>query len=138
MRYFRVLRMISQEELGEKLGVTRQTIASWEEEKTLPDVLTAINIAKILNVKLNDLVEETEKNFTYGPPTYRFWGSVTVEKGGKIQLPKKLLEEMGVWAGEQLLIISDIERGVELLPPNILWDNMLEKYCIKAEKEIDK
>ena len=120
--------MITQKELGEKLGVTRQTIASWEEEKTIPDVLTAIKLAQILRVELKDLVEENEKNFAYGPPTCRFWGDVTVEKGGKIQLPKKLLEEMGVWIGDQLLIVSDIERGMELLPANVLWKDMLEKY----------
>ena len=35
-----------------------------------------------------------------------------------------------------MLIVSDIERGIELLPANILWENVLEKY-VENQKEID-
>lgn len=40
---------LSQEDLAEKVGVTRQTISKWELEETTPD----INQAKKLSMKLN-------------------------------------------------------------------------------------
>ena len=39
----------TQEKLGEKLGVTRQTISSWECQKSQPDMDSVIKIASILN-----------------------------------------------------------------------------------------
>ena len=125
------MRGFSQEELGEKLGVTRQTIASWEEEKTIPDIMTGIEIAKILHVELEDLTNPDEKNILKGPPICQFLGTVRVEKDGKIQLPRRAMRDLEVRPGDQMLIVSDTERGIELLPMNVLWENMLEKYCDK-------
>lgn len=39
----------TQEKLGEQLGVTRQTISSWECQKSQPDMDSVIKIASILN-----------------------------------------------------------------------------------------
>lgn len=36
---------LTQEEVGEKLFVTRQTISNWENGKTLPDIDSLIDIA---------------------------------------------------------------------------------------------
>lgn len=51
---------LSQESLAEKIGVTRQTISNWELEESYPDVKDLIKLAKIFNVRLDDLV--TYKN----------------------------------------------------------------------------
>jgi transcriptional regulator with XRE-family HTH domain len=41
---------LSQEELAEKVGVTRQTISKWELEETSPDIKQAKNLSKIFNI----------------------------------------------------------------------------------------
>lgn len=52
---------LSQEELGEKLNVTRQTISKWELGQSKPDTDKLKEICNLFNVDMNTLVdEETE------------------------------------------------------------------------------
>lgn len=46
---------LSQEELAEKVGVTRQTISKWELEETTPDIKQAKALSKIFKVSLDEL-----------------------------------------------------------------------------------
>lgn len=47
---------MSQEELAEKVGVTRQTISKWELEETSPDISQAKILSNIFKVSLDELV----------------------------------------------------------------------------------
>ena len=47
---------LSQEDLAEKVGVTRQTISKWELEETTPDINQAKKLSMIFNVSLDELV----------------------------------------------------------------------------------
>ena len=51
---------LSQEELGEKLNVTRQTISKWELGQTTPDMAKLTEIANLFEVSVNDLTSEEE------------------------------------------------------------------------------
>ena len=53
--YLRERRGMSQEELVEKLDVSRQTISNWENDKVKIDVDKAIEICQIFDVDLNSL-----------------------------------------------------------------------------------
>lgn len=48
----------SQQELGERLGVARQTVARWESGKATPDAVFLREIARIYGVKINELLSE--------------------------------------------------------------------------------
>ncbi len=52
---------LSQEELGEKLGVSRQTISKWESESAYPDMLNLMAICKHFGVTADDLINGTEQ-----------------------------------------------------------------------------
>lgn len=52
---------LSQEELAEKLGVSRQAISKWERNESLPDVYNLVNIADALEVSLDLLINEKEQ-----------------------------------------------------------------------------
>lgn len=52
----------SQEELGELVGVTRQTISKWELEETTPDIRQAKELSKIFKVSLDELVDNDINN----------------------------------------------------------------------------
>lgn len=49
---------LSQEELGEKLNVTRQTISKWELGQSKPDTDKLMEISKLLNVDFNQLIDD--------------------------------------------------------------------------------
>lgn len=46
---------LTQEELAQKLGVSRQTIHSIEAEKYQPSIVLAFKIAKLFNVLIEDV-----------------------------------------------------------------------------------
>ncbi|MCI8417006.1 MAG: helix-turn-helix transcriptional regulator [Lachnospiraceae bacterium] len=46
----------SQEEVAEKLGVTRQTISKWETDETLPDIRQSKRLAVLYGVSLDELI----------------------------------------------------------------------------------
>lgn len=53
---------LSQEQVAEVLGVTRQTVSKWETDQTTPDFDKIISISKLYNVSVNELFgEETKK-----------------------------------------------------------------------------
>ena len=58
-------RALSQEELGEQLNVTRQTVSKWELGQSKPDMEKLIEISKFFGVNLEELTDdnvELEKN----------------------------------------------------------------------------
>lgn len=48
---------MSQEEVAEKLGISRQTVSKWEMGETLPDICQAKKLAVLYGVSLDELVE---------------------------------------------------------------------------------
>ena len=54
---YRNLNKMSQEELAERVYVSRQTISSWENDKSYPDIHSLIMLSEIFNVSLDDLVK---------------------------------------------------------------------------------
>lgn len=59
IRELRMEKHMTQDELAEKLFVTRQTVSNYEVGKSRPDVETLVKIGEILNVDIHELI--------YGP-----------------------------------------------------------------------
>lgn len=49
---------LSQEALAEKLGMSRQAISKWESGTSYPDMATIIRLAKTLDCKIDDLIDD--------------------------------------------------------------------------------
>ena len=48
---------LTQEEVAEKLGVSRQTISKWELNETLPDIRQSKRLSNLYHVTLDELIE---------------------------------------------------------------------------------
>ena len=48
---------LSQEEVAEKLGVSRQTISKWETNETLPDIRQSKRLAVLYRLSLDELID---------------------------------------------------------------------------------
>ncbi len=48
---------LSQEEVAEKLGVSRQTISKWETGETLPDIQQSKRLALLYHLSLDELID---------------------------------------------------------------------------------
>ncbi|MBO5030815.1 MAG: helix-turn-helix transcriptional regulator [Lachnospiraceae bacterium] len=61
---------MSQEELGVKLGISRQSVTKWENGQSFPDIQNLIKLSEIFRVSIDRLVKENdtcEVNFLCAP-----------------------------------------------------------------------
>ncbi len=63
----RLAKGLSQEQLGEKLGVSFQAVSTWEQGKFLPDAERLPELAKVLDLSLDSLFTEEKKNWELKP-----------------------------------------------------------------------
>lgn len=57
IRNHREIKGLSQEELAEKIYVSRQTISNWENEKSYPDIHNILMLSVLFDVSLDELVK---------------------------------------------------------------------------------
>lgn len=53
---------LSQEQLGMKVGVTRQTISNWELNETVPDAKQLLALSKALDISIDALVDNDSQS----------------------------------------------------------------------------
>lgn len=114
----RKYRQMTQEELAEKVGVTRQAIAKWEAGETVPDLERSRRLAEIFEVSLDDLASyESNANFGMGVPPKgkHLFGVVTVGDKGQIVIPAKARKLFSIDAGDQLVVLGDEAQGIALV-----------------------
>ena len=61
LKQYRLKEGLSQEQLAEKIGVSRQAITKWETKRGLPDVENMIILAELFKLTLDELVLEEVK-----------------------------------------------------------------------------
>ena len=68
----RKLAGLTQEQLGELLGVTRQAVSKWESGQTVPDAVTVARLCKALHVSADYVLlgKEPEESDDQTPPAY--------------------------------------------------------------------
>lgn len=110
---------MSQEEIAEKIGISRQAYAKWEKGATVPDIEKCKRLADFYGVTVDSLLKtETEDKIGMIPPAPKgknIWGSVAINERGQIVIPKAAREKFGWNGGQRLIVLSDAE-GVALLP----------------------
>lgn len=52
---------LTQENVAEKIQVTRQTISNWENEKSFPDIVSVIKLSTLYNISLDKLLKGDEE-----------------------------------------------------------------------------
>ena len=57
----RIDAQLTQEQVAEALGVSRQTVSNWENEKTYPDIISVIKLSDLYAVSLDHLLKEQEE-----------------------------------------------------------------------------
>ena len=109
LRYLRNRHGLSQEEVAEKIGVSRQSVAKWENGDSLPDILKCDSLADLYGVSLNDLVrhDPQEEGLPIPPRNKHIFGIVTLGERGQLVLPKKARDTFNLKPGDQLVVLGD-------------------------------
>ena len=57
IKKYRTEANLSQEELADKIYVSRQTISNWENEKNYPDIKSLVLMSEVFQVSLDNLIK---------------------------------------------------------------------------------
>ena len=125
---------LSQEELAERVYVSRQTISNWENDKSYPDVNSLVLLSETFQISLDNLIkgdieimkdviqkEEIEKMNRYGK-IYTIMLIVTAVSA----VPLFIL--LGVWALIPWCIIWGISMYFAIMLEKIKKDNDVQTY----------
>ena len=114
----RKLKQLTQEDVAEAVGVSRQAIAKWESGETMPDLGKCKMLADLFDVSLDDLANyEPEENMQLGVPPKgkHLFGVVTVGEKGQIIIPAKARKVFSIKAGDQLVVLGNEGQGLALI-----------------------
>lgn len=120
LRYLRNRNRMTQEQVAEQIGVSRQAVAKWENGDSLPDILNCEALADLYDVSLNDLVrfDPEEAGMPIPPRNKHIFGVVTLGERGQIVLPKKARDTFNLQPGDTLLVLGDtspMSKGIALI-----------------------
>ena len=128
----RKLNQMTQEDVAEKVGVSRQAVAKWESGETSPDINACVVLAEIFGVSLDDLVKwENDENLGLGAPPRgkHLFGIVTVGDKGQIVIPAKARKIFNINPGEKVVVLGDEGQGIAIVKAQDFLNlaNMIKK-----------
>lgn len=125
LAFLRKVNRMTQEELAEKAGVSRQALAKWESGETVPDLEKCRVLAETFGVSLDDLAnyEPTENNGLSIPPKGKHvFGVVTVGDKGQVVIPARARKLFSIQTGDRLIVLGDEAQGLALLKADAFLD----------------
>ena len=117
----RKINNMSQEELADRLMVSRQTVSKYETGESLPDIEKCRVLAELFGVTLDDLVnyENDACGLSVPPKGKHAFGLVTVGEKGQIVIPAKARKIFDIQPGDQLLVLGDEEQGIAIVKAEV-------------------
>lgn len=118
----------SQEEIAEKIGISRQAYAKWESGATIPDIEKCSRLAEVYGCTIDSLMKTATvdgKGMLPPPQTGKnIWGSVAINDKGQLVIPKAVREKFGLTGGQRLVVLTDDYEGIALVPAEMFEDKM--------------
>ena len=114
----RKMKRLTQEDIADALGVSRQAVAKWEAGDTVPDLDKCKVLADLFGVSLDDLANyEPEENLEFGVPPKgkHIFGMVTVGDKGQIVIPAKARKIFDITPGDQLIVLGEEGQGIAIM-----------------------
>ena len=116
----------SQEQLAEKIGISRQAYAKWESGATIPDVEKCL-LAEVYGTTIDSLIKtQTVEGVGVIPPAPNgkyIWGLVTINDRGQLVIPKGARDKFGLTGGQRLIVVGD-EVGIALVPADVFEEKL--------------
>ena len=109
---------LSQEELAEKIGVSRQTLSKYETGESLPDIEKCKALADVFGITVDDLIcyeKSTGMGLMVRPKGKYVFGMVKVGEKGQIVIPAKARKIFDIKPGDNLIVLGDEGQGIALI-----------------------
>lgn len=127
----RKLSGMTQEQLAEKLNVSRQTISKWESDSTSPDLESIVKISRIFHVSLDDLLKEGEAGVAN-----KIDEQITLEDLMKINLHNRKMTLLLI-SGLIFIMVSILNFAyvIALQSTTLSTQYMLYRYIVTGQYE---
>lgn len=110
LKKYRIKSGLTQEELAEKMGVSRQAVAKWERGESIPDIDSCMKLADIYGTTVDMLVRSIGKQEHTGDGKHVF-GLTRVNAKGQVTLPSSCRKVFDIKPGDVMLVLGDEEKG---------------------------
>jgi AbrB family looped-hinge helix DNA binding protein len=128
----------SQEEVAEKIGISRQAYAKWEKGESIPDVERCQKLAELYEVTIDSLINFSYKvgttTLTPGQKGKHIFGTAKINERGQIVIPKKARELFRINNGDSLICLGDEAAGIALIKADVfekrindIWNSMKQE-----------
>lgn len=136
LKRLRKLHQYTQEEVAQKIHVSRQAVAKWESGETIPDINSCVMLANLYDVTLDNLVHHCEEDsgIIIPPKGKYYFGHVKVSKFGDIRIPKQARDVFNIQEDDQLLLLGDENMGMAIVHERDLVQFMGVIGVVKSEK----
>lgn len=113
LQMLRKINKYTQEEVAEKINVSRQAVAKWENGDSLPDIDNCVALARLYDITLDNLVNDSEDTVVpiIPPKGKHIFGTVAVGERGQIVISKKARDIFEINPGDNLMILGDETLG---------------------------
>ena len=110
----------SQDELADKIGITRQTLSKYETGESLPDIEKCKLMADIFGVTVDALIsydnsDSENLGLAIPPKGKHVFGMVKVGDKGQIVIPAKARKIFDINPGDNLIILGDESQGIAII-----------------------
>lgn len=130
LKILRKEKNLTQEELAEKLNVSRQAITKWESGDGTPDIENLKQISILFNITIDELVKE-EKNFTIATKEqYTYIEELEIEHTKHFDINISKIHELN--------IMPNVEEKVKLELLSNQEENLAEVFKIKFDDLYNK
>ncbi|MCR4780683.1 MAG: helix-turn-helix domain-containing protein [Ruminiclostridium sp.] len=111
LKVLRIKEGLTQEDIAEKLSVSRQSVAKWERGESLPDLESCIKLADMFGVTVDVLIRNMNDIPHSDEHGKHMFGISRLNDKGQITLPAECRKIFGLKPGDSLLVLGDEEKG---------------------------
>lgn len=115
LRNLRMRERYSMEDVAEIIGVSRQSVAKWENGESLPDIEKCVKLSKLYKITLDELVNETIDIADDDEEKGKYVFGVMKVTDSKIELPEKARKIFNINDGDMALLLGDKKKGMALV-----------------------
>lgn len=122
----------SQEEVAEKIGISRQAYAKWEKGETIPDIERCLKLAELYDTTLDALVKFEGKIgntvLSPGPKGKHIFGTAKVNDRGQVVIPKKAREMFDIKPNDSVVILGDESEGIAIMNAKVFEQRLTQAW----------
>lgn len=138
LKQFRNAKSLTQEELAEKLNVSRQAITKWESGDGIPDIENLKQLSILFNTTIDDLIKEEKEIIIKGK--YSLEEELEIDHTKHFDIKISKIQELNIKPNNEEKVKIELLSDEETELSNnykVKWDNLYNRLDIDVKGKIE-